>query len=146
MEVRIVLIFLCHQSDCKVLVKKTQTDNSQLDDIPFNFLIGGDGKVYEGRGFEYEGQHTSNIDATEYNSIGICIAFIGDHESTAPYENQLNILRAFIEYFISHEVINESYMIFSQDDLVYREVKASALKEAVSSFDHYHSREFKIRF
>nr|CAD7432789.1 unnamed protein product [Timema monikensis] len=30
-------------------------DNKHLSDIPYNFLIGGDGNVYEGRGFKIQG-------------------------------------------------------------------------------------------
>jgi hypothetical protein len=125
-----------------VLVKKIQTDNTQLDDIPYNFLIGGDGKVYEGRGFEYEGQHSSNIDASEYNSIGICIAFIGKYETAAPSSAQVEVLSEFIDHFVSHGKIYEDYKIFTQDDLMYTSVKATALKEAIDKLTNFYPRKF----
>lgn len=42
----------------------------------FSFLIGGDGKVYEGRGWHKEGAHTYR-----YNKNSIGIAFIGTFTS-----------------------------------------------------------------
>lgn len=37
-----------------------ELDYNHLKDIPWNFLIGNDGNVYEGRGFNFEGEHTQN--------------------------------------------------------------------------------------
>lgn len=31
---------------------------SDIDDIPFNFLIGGNGDVFEGRGWNLIGEHS----------------------------------------------------------------------------------------
>lgn len=64
------------QEACSAIVRSYQ--NFHLDDrgwwdIGYNFLIGEDGNVYEGRGWNYVGAH-----APGYNtqSIGICI--LGD--------------------------------------------------------------------
>ncbi|KAG5676718.1 hypothetical protein PVAND_006530 [Polypedilum vanderplanki] len=65
--------FCDNENECKFVVKRIQNENSHLDDIPYNFLIGNDGKVYEGRGFEKEGQHTSNLYGSNYNSIDFII-------------------------------------------------------------------------
>ncbi|KAG5676719.1 hypothetical protein PVAND_006531 [Polypedilum vanderplanki] len=127
----------CNTMDeCKTLVKKIQTENSDLDDIPYNFLIGNDGKVYEGRGFEFQGQHTSNLYGTEFNSIGICIAFIGNYNTTSLTEDQLRIFTDFINHYISKDV-SEDYLIFSQDDLMNTDIKSSALNEAFSNFENF---------
>ena len=58
-----------------------------------------DSKIYEGRGFDYEGQHTSNNNATEYNSIGICVTFIGNYEHETISESQVKVFHDFIEFF-----------------------------------------------
>lgn len=42
-------------------------------DIGYNFAIGGDGRIYEGRGFQIIGAHTLHYNQ---GSLGIC--FIGD--------------------------------------------------------------------
>ncbi|KAG5676720.1 hypothetical protein PVAND_006532 [Polypedilum vanderplanki] len=135
----------CNNTDeCRLLVKQIQVENSHLDDIPYNYLIGGDGKVYEGRGFEFEGQHTANLHGTEFNSIGICIAFIGNYNVTSPNENQLNVLREFINHFISKE-LSEDYIIIKQDDLIYKSTKANALNEAIVNFENYYALQTVYR-
>ena len=48
-------------------------------DIGYNFLIGEDGRVYEGRGWDAVGAHTLG-----YNSVSIGIAFIGDFRGRSP--------------------------------------------------------------
>lgn len=46
------------------------------------FLIGGDGLVYVGRGWKYQGAHTRG-----YNAKSICIAFIGTFNKIMPPKN-----------------------------------------------------------
>lgn len=47
-------------------------ETRKWDDIGYNFLIGCDGNVYEGRGWGVEGSHTF-----KYNKLSIGISFIG---------------------------------------------------------------------
>ncbi|XP_070499680.1 uncharacterized protein [Chironomus tepperi] len=126
-----------NEVDCISAVKSIQTQDPSLDDIAFNFLIGGDNNIYEGRGFYYQGQHTQNVDATEYNSIGICIAFIGDYSTEEPTESQINLLNNFIRTFIEYEIIAEDHIVVSQDDLKYFETKASALNRVVATIENF---------
>ena len=123
------------------LVKSLQTQDSSLDDIPYNFLIGGDGNVYEGRGFNYTGQHTHNLESTEYNSIGICIAFIGNYQSVAPSADQVSLLKDFIRTFMNRELIVEDHIIVSQDDLKYSAIKADLLNTAIKSLQNFRPRK-----
>jgi hypothetical protein len=51
-------------------------DNRGWQDIGYNFLIGGDGNVYEGRGWGIWGAHVPRYNS---KSIGICV--IGDFQS-----------------------------------------------------------------
>jgi N-acetylmuramoyl-L-alanine amidase len=48
-------------------------DTNGWDDIGFNFVVGEDGNVYEGRGWNAVGSHAVPYNG---NSIGICV--IGD--------------------------------------------------------------------
>ncbi|GFS90433.1 peptidoglycan-recognition protein 1 [Trichonephila clavipes] len=54
-------------------------------DIAYNFLIGGDGRVYEGVGWKNQGSHSIN-----FNSVSLGIAFIGDYTNVAPGQKSLN--------------------------------------------------------
>lgn len=44
--------------------------------LNFSFMVGGDGKIYEGRGWHKIGSHTRG-----YNSKSIAIAFLGNFTS-----------------------------------------------------------------
>ncbi len=48
-------------------------------DIGYNFLIGGDGRVYEGRGWGRVGAHTYG-----YNSASVAFSFIGNAQDVSP--------------------------------------------------------------
>lgn len=48
-------------------------DQRGWDDIGYSFLIGEDGRVYEGRGWDRVGAH-----APQYNHVSIGVCFLGD--------------------------------------------------------------------
>ena len=52
---------------------------SGWSDIGYSFLVGGDGNIYEGRGWDIIGAHTAG-----YNSKGYAASFIGDFTSKLP--------------------------------------------------------------
>lgn len=62
------------------------------DDIGYNFLVGGDGNVYEGRDWDRLGAHTLG-----YNVRSIGIAFIGTFIEVKPPEHQLIAAQQLIE-------------------------------------------------
>ncbi|XP_070499666.1 peptidoglycan recognition protein 3-like [Chironomus tepperi] len=129
--------FCSNETECIETMKSLQFINPDLEDIAYNFLIGGDGKIYEGRGFNYQGQHTKNLDATEFNSIGICIAFIGNYARTVPSFEQYDLLRDFIETFVKNQLITKDYIVVLQDDLVYSETKAVTLNNVIRNLQNY---------
>jgi N-acetylmuramoyl-L-alanine amidase. len=64
------------QDQCAAIVRSYQNyhiDDNKWNDIGYNFVVGEDGNVYEGRGWGYVGAHAPNYNS---RSIGICI--IGD--------------------------------------------------------------------
>ncbi|KAG5672122.1 hypothetical protein PVAND_002277 [Polypedilum vanderplanki] len=121
---------------CKAVVKQIQITNENLDDIPYNFLIGADGRVYEGRGFEFQGECTTNLYATEYNSIGICVAFIGNFSTISPSFIQLLVFQYFVTNFIG--AFEKDFIIVLQDDLVFKNIRANALNVAVSRMRNFY--------
>lgn len=49
------------QAQCTLRVRLMQTyhmESKNWDDIGYNFMVGGDGDVYEGRGWDKQGAHT----------------------------------------------------------------------------------------
>ncbi|XP_067012369.2 peptidoglycan recognition protein isoform X3 [Anabrus simplex] len=86
------LVIICHtagllgfnQEENTHIIQRIQafhTENLEWDDIGYNFLIGMDGLVYEGRGWLNMGAHTLG-----YNSLSIGVAFVGRFVHVIPSE------------------------------------------------------------
>jgi hypothetical protein len=80
---------------------------SNLLDIRYNFIIGGDGSVYEGRGWENQGAHTKkeNVD-----SIGV--AYIGTFKSKVPNKTLLDTGFRLFEEGVRIKAIKKDYKIY----------------------------------
>ena len=59
--------------------------------IGYHFLVGRDGRIYEGRPAQYQGAHTSTQNE---NNLGISV--IGDFMQKSPSSRQLTALKAFL--------------------------------------------------
>lgn len=60
--------------------------------IGYHYIVGKDGRVYEGRPSAYQGAH---VLSENENNLGISI--IGDFQSHLPSQRQLSALRAFLD-------------------------------------------------
>ncbi|XP_033730051.1 peptidoglycan-recognition protein SC2-like [Pecten maximus] len=60
-------------------IQKEHMDNGYVD-IGYHYLIGGDGSVFEGRGWQYEGAHAFSY----YNNISIGVCLIGNFNGKKP--------------------------------------------------------------
>ena len=64
------------------------------DDIGYNFLIGGDGNIYEGRGFGTKGAHSPC-----YHQYAYGIAFIGNFCRQMPESKALQAYEKLMQAF-----------------------------------------------
>lgn len=103
------------QAACIFLVRSIQhyeTQSKGWDDIGYNFLIGGDGAIYIGRGWHFKGKHTAN-----FNAKSICIAFIGDFNENVPPTHQLDAAQRLIEEGVKQGKISANYDLYGQCQL-----------------------------
>lgn len=77
------------------------TGTNGWDDIGYNWLIDGNGVVYEGRGQGLQGAHFSCMNE---NTIGICV--IGNYENATPTSEAINALQNFIAWGSCEEDID----------------------------------------
>ncbi|XP_043283155.1 peptidoglycan-recognition protein SC2-like [Venturia canescens] len=82
-------------------------------DIRYNFCIGGDGNVYEARGWDAAGAHT---EGWNHKSIGICI--IGKFKSHPPRQTAINALKNLIAQGISLKKISPSYEMYTYNQII----------------------------
>lgn len=121
---RIIMTFTDDQTTCVSSSKCIDMIRSmhikysrQFGDIPFNFIIGDDGHVYEGRGFNQQGLIVREDYLPHTDNSGLVIAFIGNYSSVKPNERQQSILREFLEQFVSLGVMDIDYTVLSQSSI-----------------------------
>ncbi|XP_059609449.1 peptidoglycan recognition protein-like isoform X2 [Phlebotomus argentipes] len=98
------------QRKCVPIVQSIQNyhmDDLKFDDIGYNFLIGGDGSVFEGVGWHRRGSHTYG-----YNSRSIGIAFMGNYENYAPTRKAVQAAKNLIECGISNYELSKDVKVF----------------------------------
>ncbi|KAM7357056.1 peptidoglycan-recognition protein SD-like [Cochliomyia hominivorax] len=83
------------------------------DDIAYNYLIGNDGNIYEGRGSDHQGALVKG-----YNVGSIGVAFIGNFIKDLPSEMALVAAKTLIEKLINLQKLKEDYKIFAHSQLM----------------------------
>lgn len=74
-------------------------------DLPYNFLIGNDGRVYEGRGWNAIGAHTFG-----YNRCSMGLAFIGDYRENLPSYSKVTDLQLQRAQMLFKEGVQLGYL------------------------------------
>nr|XP_019562444.2 peptidoglycan-recognition protein LC-like isoform X5 [Aedes albopictus] len=98
------------QSSCVYrmrLIQDQHMDINDFGDIGYNYVIGGDGNVYEGRGWLYVGAFLRG-----QNSKSEGIAFIGDYNHIQPTEQQMAVLDALLENGTRSGYLTEDFKLY----------------------------------
>lgn len=88
-----------------------------LDEIGENFLIDPSGVVYEGRGFQREGQ-TTGESLTSYDNKAISISFILSESESTPNPVQRESFCDFVHQSIEQGDLDGSYVVFKRSLLL----------------------------
>ncbi|XP_053624266.1 peptidoglycan recognition protein-like isoform X2 [Plodia interpunctella] len=113
-------------------------------DIPYNFLVGNDGRIYEGRGWSVEGAHTFG-----FNKCTIGLGFIGDYRQNAGTQHskvteaQLNRTLMLLQESVRLGFLHKDYFIVAAMDLQSTESPGDNLYKALLQWEHY---DHKNRF
>lgn len=101
-------------------------------DIGYNFLVGGDGLAYEGRGWTNEGAHTYG-----YNVESIGIAFIGTFNDILPTPPQIEAAKKIIELGLEKGYIAKDYKLFAHRQLSSTQSPGHMLYEEIKKWPHW---------
>ncbi|XP_044256396.1 peptidoglycan-recognition protein SC2 [Tribolium madens] len=124
-----------NRQSCKNRVKGIQDyhmNHNGWQDIGYNFLIGGDGNVYEGRGWGIWGAHVPNYNS---NSIGICV--IGNFQSIAPSQTQLDALKQLISCAQEGNYIRDDYRLIGHRQGSRTSCPGNQLFNEISRWAHF---------
>lgn len=79
----------------------------------YNFLVGGDGTVFEGLSWDKIGAHTIN-----YNTGSVCIALIGNFVNTSAPQPMLNAVKGLIERGTALGKLSGNYKLYAHCQLI----------------------------
>lgn len=75
-------------------------------DIAYNFLVGGDGCVYEGRGWDVQGTSVKG-----WNNRSLAVCFIGDYRRAPPTPRMRDALFKTLGLFVDLAIVDELYKL-----------------------------------
>ncbi|CAG5947803.1 unnamed protein product [Menidia menidia] len=81
------LSFAKCSSDMRAMQRFHQDDRG-WSDIGYSFVVGSDGYIYEGRGWNQLGTHTRR-----HNDVGYGVSVIGNYTTSLPYRYAMDLLR-----------------------------------------------------
>ncbi|CAD1474526.1 unnamed protein product, partial [Heterotrigona itama] len=122
--------------------KNYHMDNKSWEDIGYNFLIGEDGNIYEGRGWSKHGSHSR-----PYNSKSIGICMIGNFNHHNPNAAAIKAVQDLIEYGVSLGKIQENYKLFGHRQTTQTTCPGDSLYQLIQTWPHWSVPrvEFSVR-
>nr|ABB04460.1 peptidoglycan recognition protein S2a [Asterias rubens] len=126
--------------DCSVLMRSFQHFHMVTrgwDDIGYNFLIGGDEKVYIGRGWDTVGAQAGSI---YYNSRSIGTSIIGTYTKILPSPGVLQVLKDLNECGAKSGYMTSRYVLRGHRDvrqLGPTECPGETLYKEIRTWPHY---------
>ncbi|GFQ70192.1 peptidoglycan-recognition protein 1 [Trichonephila clavata] len=117
------------QESCAAQMRSIQKYHMELGwgDIGYNFVIGGDGRVYEGVGWSRQGVHTLGWNTKSYG-----IAFIGDYSQMRPSAKQLKAARYLMICGTQMGLISSGHKIHGARDATCTDSPGDKLYEIIA--------------
>uniref|UniRef100_A0A0R3NWU8 Uncharacterized protein n=1 Tax=Drosophila pseudoobscura pseudoobscura TaxID=46245 RepID=A0A0R3NWU8_DROPS len=111
-------------------------ESRRWNDIAYNFLIGCDGNIYEGRGWRTVGAHTLG-----YNKIALGISFIGCFMRELPTTDALNMCRNLLARGVEDGHIASDYRLICHCQCNSTESPGRRLYEEIQAWPHFYNIE-----
>ncbi|XP_012584432.1 PREDICTED: N-acetylmuramoyl-L-alanine amidase [Condylura cristata] len=103
------------------------------DDIGYSFVVGSDGYVYEGRGWQWVGAHTRG-----HNSRGFGVAFVGNYTAELPAEDSLRTVREVLpRCAVRAGLLRPDYTLLGHRQLVHTDCPGEALFSLLRTWPHF---------
>ncbi|XP_025075065.1 peptidoglycan-recognition protein SC2-like [Pogonomyrmex barbatus] len=127
------------QESCKFEVEQLQNkhmDTKGWSDIAYNFLVGEDGNIYEGRGWDKQGAHSVPFNK---KSIGICI--IGNYNTRTPNAAAIRAVAYLIFQGVENGKIKSDYKLLGHRQTWPTMCPGDSLYTMIKSWPHWSDRE-----
>jgi len=120
-------------------IQNLHMDTNGWDDIGYSFLIGEDGRVYEGRGGQVVGAHTLHYNAVAY---GFCI--IGNFMTRTPKTVALTTAQNIIDCGVQLGYITADYELFGHRNGRCTECPGDVLYGIIQKWPHFSRRKITV--
>ena len=100
------------QAECSEIIRNIQDFQMQANgwpDISYHFLIGGDNRIYQGRGWGREG-----VNVGQYSNQAINVGFIGSFQQNRPSAEALELLESLIGCGVGARALDQDVNVFAQ--------------------------------
>nr|BBK26508.1 peptidoglycan recognition protein 9 [Nephotettix cincticeps] len=105
------------QEECSKTMQDMQKyymEEENIRDIPYNFVVGGDGRMYEGRGWYLRPAKNKNWTCIYGTSIEI--AYMGDHHAKRPHKKMWRAAWDFIVFAVMNNLLARDYEFIENYD------------------------------
>uniref|UniRef100_A0A1I8NX79 Peptidoglycan-recognition protein n=1 Tax=Stomoxys calcitrans TaxID=35570 RepID=A0A1I8NX79_STOCA len=124
--------------DCLAEVRRIQVmhqDKNGWADIGYHFLIGGDGNIYEGRGWNVVGAHASG-----QNLVSIGISFMGNYNNEKPNAAQISAANDLLTEAVNRGQIVSNYTLYGHRQVGSTECPGNNLWAEIITWPHWKSK------
>ncbi|XP_061399909.1 peptidoglycan-recognition protein LE-like [Musca vetustissima] len=146
------LVIICHtatvdsteQAKNIGIIRDIQTFHVETrgwDDIGYNFLIGCDGNVYEGRGWGVEGAHTFR-----YNRFSIAVAFIGTFMHKLPTQRALNACKNLLKRGVDEDHLTKNFKLMAHNQFMSTASPGAVLCDELKTWEHFYDGDSEELF
>lgn len=115
-------------------IQQFQIDSLNVNDISYNYLVGDDGYVYVGRGWDKMGAHTKGS-----NNGTVGIAFIGTYIDVLPSPQQIESFNKLVALGVLLGKVTPDYSLVAQCQLKSTAAPGAALVRDMMTWPHYDS-------
>ncbi|KQS43682.1 uncharacterized protein Dere_GG15356, isoform B [Drosophila erecta] len=125
------------QESCSYWARVTQSrhmDTFNWDQMGYNFLVGGDGRIYEGRGWNYVGAHTRD---NNNNSIGI--SFMGKFRRQEPTKKSLEACQLLIAQGVRLEKLKPDYQLLGHRQITGTLMPGDELYRIIQTWNNWYN-------
>ncbi|XP_032128909.1 peptidoglycan recognition protein 1-like [Sapajus apella] len=102
-------------------------------DVGYNFLIGEDGLVYEGRGWGFKGDHSSHL----WNAMSIGITFMGNYMDRVPPARALRAAQSLLACGVAQGALSSKYEVKGHRDVQPTLSPGDQLYSIIQNWPHY---------
>ncbi|KAJ3643927.1 hypothetical protein Zmor_026608 [Zophobas morio] len=127
-----------YEDDCASLLRNIQNfhmEELEFHDIGYNFMVGGDGRIYEGAGWHKVGAHTRG-----YNTRSLGLAFIGNFTTQLPSKKQLQCAKDFLKCGVVLGELSKEYKLFAARQVSSTASPGLKLYRELQNWPHFTSR------